>query len=219
MLSRGSEDRGPFAHAQLAPQIELVLPPNGQAAARPGDPVTLLGRHLDAVREVEVTGIRLAAPTTLPVASASPEALVVNVPKPSSLPAGTVAVAARFDDGSDRLIKGPPAPLALAPTIVSKSKLKAKLDANGSATLKIKCAPPVEPGQTLALIVGDQLIVAPPLAKASDELTFIVTGLAAQTYTMRLRVDSVDSIPVAAPAEANGAAPMQIDPAQQVALT
>ena len=54
---------------------------------------------------------------------------------------------------------------------------------------------------------------------ASDELTFTVSGLAAQTYTMRLRVDSVDSIPVAAPAEANGAAPLQIDPAQQVALT
>jgi hypothetical protein len=219
VLSRGSEDRGPFAHAQLAPQIDLVLPPNGQAAARPGDPVTLHGRHLDAVAEVEVTGIRLAAPTTLAVASVSPEAVVVDVPKPPTLPAGTVAVAARFDDGSGRLITGPAAPLALAPTIVSKSTLKAKLDDTGSATLKVKCAPPVEPGQTLALIVGDQLIVEPPLEKASDELTFTVTGLPAQTYTMRLRVDSVDSIPVAAPAEPNGVAPMQIDPAQQVALT
>lgn len=220
VLNRGAEDAGPIATARLAPRIERVLPPNGQAAARPGDPVTLVGRNLDAVAAFEVTGIRLAAAGVLPVASAGPGAAVVQIPSPPTLPAGTVAVAAHFDDGGGRLIAGNAAPLALAPTIVSKATLKAKLD-KGKATLKIKCAPPVEAGQTIALVIGDRVVAIPPLDAASDQLTFALSGFAAGTYTLRLRIDSVDSIPIAAPIAAAGAgpAPMPIDPAQQVALT
>jgi hypothetical protein len=221
VLSRGADDGGPIASARLAPRIERVMPPNGQPAARPGDRVTLVGRHLDAVADFEVTGIRLAAAGVLPVASATRGVVVVEIPAPPTLPAGTVAIAARFDDGSGRLIAGTPAPLALAPTIVSNATLKAKLDDKGNATLKVRCAPPVEAGQTIALIIGDRVIAAPPLDQAGDQLTFALSGFTAGTYTLRLRIDSVDSIPVSAPiapADA-GPAPMPIDPAQQVALT
>lgn len=220
VLSRGAEDAGPIATARLAPRIARVLPPNGQAAARPGDAVTLVGRNLDAVATFEVTGIRLAAASVLPVASAAPGAAVVEIPAPPTLPAGTVAIAPHFDDGGGRPIAGHAAPLALAPTIVSKATFKAKLDDKGRATLKLKCSPPVEAGQTIALIIGDQVIAIPPLDEASDQLTFALSGFTAGTYTLRLRIDSVDSIPIAAPIAADGGpAPMPIDPAQQVALT
>ena len=80
-----------------------------------------------------------------------------------------MAIAPHFDDGGGRPIAGNAAPLALAPTIVSKATFKAKLDDKGRATLKLKCSPPVEAGQTIALIIGDQVIAIPPLDDASDQ--------------------------------------------------
>jgi hypothetical protein len=114
------------------------------------------------------------------------------------------------------------APLALAPTIQGWTPKKPKLDASGNATVKVKCAPPVEAGQTIALIVGDQVFAAPSPTQSTGELAFAISGLSSgKSYPLRVRIDSVDSIPVAAPpspATASEPAAMQFDPAQTIEL-
>ena len=86
----------------------------------------------------------------------------------------------------------------------------------------MKCSPAVQPQQTIALIVGAQLVTLAPVLAPSDQLTFSLQGFKAGTYLLRLRIDSVDSIPVSTPAaSANGTqpAPMQFDPNQQLVLS
>jgi hypothetical protein len=222
VLSRGEGDSGPVAVASPAPQIDLVLAPHAQAAARPGDAVKLLGRNLGAVTAIQLTGLRLQKPILLTPETVAATAVTVLIPEspPDPLPAGTVAVAAMFDGGPGGPIASLPAPLALAPTIVSSAALKAKLNAGGAATLKVKCAPPVQAGQTVALIVGDRVVPGAAATGQSGQLTFALAGFEKGTYTLRLRIDGVDSIPLAAPPE-NGAgpAPTSFDPNQQVVLS
>jgi hypothetical protein len=105
--------------------------------------------------------------------------------------------------------------------IVSNAQLTAKLKPNAPTPLTVTCTPAVEPSQTAVLIVGSQLVAATPVAAASTSLTFALSGFTAGTYTLRLRIDSVDSIPVAAPPSPSNPdepAPMQIDPNQQLVL-
>jgi hypothetical protein len=222
VLNRGKGDAGPLAAAGLLPEIQRVAPPNGQAAARPGDIVTLTGRNLATVATVEVSGVRVAAERVLDPAAVSAGALTVQLPAAQALPAGMVALAVRPAGAGPAAPVSSASPLALAPTIDSAAPLKAKLDAKGAASLKVKCKPPVQPGQTIALLVNDQVVPAPPVAKASSQLTFALAGFKPGTYTLRLRIDGVDSIPVAEPvlrANAQAASPMDIDPNQQVVLT
>jgi len=114
-------------------------------------------------------------------------------------------------------------PLALAPTIVSKAALKAKL-VSGAATVKVSCSPAVKPGQTVALIVGERLVVgapAPPGSPDRKQLSFDLTNFSAGTYTLRLRIDGADSIPVAAPVtpvNPDDPATMTVDPTQTLVL-
>ncbi|HKH78633.1 MAG TPA: DUF4255 domain-containing protein, partial [Solirubrobacteraceae bacterium] len=226
VLVRGIGDRGPTATTVFPPQIDMVVAPGMCGAARPGDTVTLIGRNLAAASAIQVTGVRLTAPVTLqPRVSATGE-ITVQIPNPSSapagtpsLPAGTVALAALYDAGVGTPVPGPAAPLALAPMIESKAPLKAKLDGTGAATLQINCQPEVLPGQTVALVVGSTIVPTESPPKASSQLSFALTKLAKKsTYPLRLRVDSIDSIPVAgeapAPENASEPAPMALDPAQ-----
>ena len=114
------------------------------------------------------------------------------------------------------------APVALAPTLVSNAQLKVKLAGSGATTLTVNCSPAVQPQQTIALIVGSHLVPAEPVQAASSQLSFSLQGFTAGTYLLRLRIDSVDSIPVASspvPGNANQPAPMQFDPRQQLVLS
>lgn len=224
VLARGRGDLGPHAQASLGPRLEFAEAPGLQPSARPGDTVVLLGRNLGAVTSVRVTGPRLAAPVDIPPASVTASEVSVQIPQPAHLPAGIVSLAVIVDDAGGTPSVSNEVPLMLAPTIVSASALKAKL-AHGAATLQVSCDPPVEPHQTVALVVGEQLIRGPvgaTRAPARSKLPFVLSGFTAGTYTLRLRVDGVDSIPVAVPGAAVGAdepAPMSIDPAQTVVLT
>jgi hypothetical protein len=210
VLARGSDDRGPEVAAQLAPVVQGADAPNGQPAARPGDTVTLRGRDLDAVTHVLISGMRLDTEQELPLASAGSSTVTFLVPE--GLPAGTVALVAAPEKG----LRSNAVPLALAPVIDSAAPLKAKLSAAGTATLKLKSRELILPGQTLALLVGNHVFQVAPLAKASRSLTFTLTKIQPDTYTLRLRVDSVDSIPLADP---SAPAPLRFDPNQQVVLS
>jgi len=232
VLSRGSEDRdprvgtpeGPLSAVTGLPQIDRVLAPNGGTAARPGDVVSLFGRNLSEVSAVQVSGMRVADPVDLPIQAATATQIEMQIPKssPKLLPAGTVGVAAVIvGDAGDRT-ESLAAPLALAPTIVTRAALKAKLNSKGEGTLKVKCAPPVQAGQTVALIVGDRLVPGAAPTGTSAELSFVLKGFSKGTHTLRLRIDGVDSIPLEvppAPPNADAPSPMNFDPNQKVVLS
>jgi hypothetical protein len=221
VLQRGSGDPGPIVGQTVIPDLAAATPPNQQAAARPGDTVTLLGHNLAAVTDVVMTHARLGQTSSLTPSTRTATALTVQLPDPPTLPAGVATVVAQFDAGIGTPVASNAVPLALAPVIVSNAQLTAKLKPNAPTPLTVTCTPAVEPSQTAVLIVGSQLVAATPVAAASTSLTFALSGFTAGTYTLRLRIDSVDSIPVAAPPSPSNPdepAPMQIDPNQQLVL-
>jgi hypothetical protein len=65
-----------------------------------------------------------------------------------------------------------------------------------------------------------------PLLAATSQLSFSLQGFTTGTYLLRLRIDSVDSIPAImppapepTPVNANQPVPMQFDPSQQLELS
>ncbi len=218
VLMRGAGDAGPAALATLAPQIDLVTAPGAQVSAQPGDTITLVGRNLAVATGIQVTGIRLAQPTVLtPTLNQTTGYLTFQIPSPPTIPAGMVAIAATYDGAGAAALPGNAVPLA--PTLTNGQPLKTKLDAQGGATVRVTCAPDVQPGQTVALIVGSQIVPGTSPASATGSLSFTLAGLTAgTTYPLRLRVDSVDSIPVAGLPQAltnpNTPDPISFDPSQ-----
>ena len=232
VLMRGRQDTGPVAVGSPFPQIQLVVPPNRQPAAQPGDVLTLMGSYLSAITAVQISHPLAEQPLALAPLSVTASEVTVQLPDPPALPAGIATVAATFDALLDQTVTagaGPvtvtsnAAPVAFAPTLVSNAPLKAKLAGSGATALTVNCSPAVQPQQTIALVVGSQLVSSEPLQAASSRLTFGLQGFTAGTYLLRLRIDSVDSIPVAspppAPGNANQPAPMQFDPSQQLVLS
>jgi hypothetical protein len=231
VLMRGREDTGPVAAASPFPQIQLAVPPNRQSAAQPGDVLTLMGSYLSAITAVQVSHPLADQPLALAPLSVTASQVTVRLPDPPTLPAGIATVAATFDALMDQTVTAGAgtvtvtsnaAPVALAPKLVSDAGLQAKLAASGATTLTVNCSPAVQPQQTIALIVGSQLVSLEPVPAASSQLSFSLQGFAAGTYLLRLRIDSVDSIPVAsppAPGNASQPAPMQFDPNQQLVLS
>jgi hypothetical protein len=66
-------------------------------------------------------------------------------------------------------------------------------------------------------------VAAEPVQAATSQLRFRLQGFTAGSYLLRLRVDSVDSIPVvipsAWPVNASQPVPLQFDPNQQLVLS
>jgi hypothetical protein len=88
-------------------------------------------------------------------------------------------------------------PLAIAPTVT----ITPLTGAPGDIALSITCSPRVRDGQRVSLLFGDQPVPLGTISNPSDTskptvLTFTVPGVAAGNYTVRLRVDGVDSVPV-----------------------
>ena len=230
VLMRGRQDTGPVATDTAFPQIQLAVPPNRQPAAQPGDMLTLIGSNLGAVTSVQVAHPLAGQPLTLTPLSVTASQLTVQLPDPPTLPAGVATVAATFGAPMDQAAAAGPGPaatsnavpVALAPKLISDAQITVKLAGNGATAVTVNCSPAVQPGQTIALIVGSQLVPAAPVPAASSQLSFGLRGFTAGTYLLRLRTDSVDSIPVArppAPGNANQPAPMQFDPTQQLVLS
>jgi len=84
-------------------------------------------------------------------------------------------------------------PLALAPQPVLPP-FSATRNA-GTVTLVLDVEPPVRPGQTAALILGEREITAEPLTATASRLTFLIADAppAGSTHLARLRVDGFES--------------------------
>jgi len=229
-LMLGRQDTGPVAAGSLFPQLQLAVPPGRQSAVQPGDVLTLTGSYLSGVTEVRVSHPLAGQPLTLTPLSLAAAQVTVQLPDPPQLPAGIATVAAAFDAQMDQAPGAGPVtvtsnavPVALAPKLVSDAPLTVTLAQHGPTTVTVNCSPAVQPQQTIALIVGSQPVASEPVQAASSQLSFSLQGFTAGSYLLRLRIDSVDSIPVLspppAPGNANQPVPLQFDPNQRLVLS
>jgi len=231
VLMRGRQDTGPVVAGSPFPQIQLAMPPNRQPAAQPGDVLTLTGSYLGATTAVQLSHPLAGQPLALTPLSVTASRVTVQLPDPARLPAGIATVAATSGALMDQAVTAGPGPVtvtsnatpvALAPKLVSSAQLRVKLARRGATTLTVTCSPAVQPQQTIALIVGSHLVSSAPVQAASSQLSFSLQGFTAGVYLLRLRIDSVDSIPVVsppAPGNVSQPAPMQFDPSQQLVLS
>lgn len=217
VLTRGKEDRGISAQADLIPPFPTTLGvklPSEQISARPGDEVILTGHHLDGDSvAVRFTSPRLATPRSEP-ATATADQVKATVPNdPANLPAGfyTVAVGVSKMGQPDRFTNE--VPLQIAPVISSINPTSAVA---GDVTLTLTCTPTIRPEQRAALLFGDRDILAEPHKTQTATLTFKIPDAAKGDYFLRLRVDGVDSLLVVY----LGTPPTpQFDPNQKVTIT
>ena len=226
VLKRGEEDRGVFSTAAPFATLSEARPPKPFTAARLGDDVALAGEQLD---QSEVTArlrsSRLPDPVALDVASGDrPGELKIHLPNPSA--AGAVAAFAPGFYTVSLVAKRPKGPiwttneiaLALAPVItVAATPL-----GPGDLSLTVTCTPRLREGQRVSIIVGDRQVapkdVTTPAAPAQPTtVTADVTDLPAGQHVVRLRVDGVDSIPLA-PVTPDAPLKMEFDPNQIVTI-
>jgi hypothetical protein len=213
VLRRGQHDRGVITRPAAGATLESVRYPRSQNAARLGEDVVLVGGQLGAAyAQVRFDNGYLAAPVAIaPRTGSDPGTLEVHLADAAEDPAaasrwvpGVYAVTLRVQppDLSPPLASHGIA-LRLAPSItVSPSTAPA-----GALTLTITCLPGVRAGQQVSLLWNDTPVAWSPPAVAPGTvittLTFAIPGTTPGTYTVRLRVDGVDSIP----ADFDGAVP------------
>ena len=205
VLRRGPRDRGVIATASAAAVLDALTLPHAQTAVRLGEDIVLGGRQLgtqDAV--ARFSSPRLEAPIDIAPLAGEAGSLRVHLADSGE---DTTAVA-RWAPGiyTVALLVRPPGlppllsnelPLALAPVITLGSLAAAA----GDFALNLTCTPRIRDRQRVFLLFGDRLLTPASLGNPADTqqptaLAFQLTGVAAGTYTVRLRVDGADSIPV-----------------------
>ena len=217
VLKRGDHDQGVTAVAAAGPVIDTVRVDLGgqearlQLPARTGDRLVVTGARLagDSVT-VRFTSRRLPDPVdAVPDAGATSERLTVTLP--AALPAGiaTVEVVVTRTSG---VWASNEVPVPVAPTITVTPL------APGAQpfTLTVDATPTFAPRQQPVLIFGESQV---PAATASGTTaTFGVDAQTAATYTVRLRVDGVDSVPLPATTPGQPLDVSAFDPSQQVVV-
>ncbi len=205
VLRRGPQDRGVIATASAAAVLDALTLPHAQTAVRLGEDIVLGGRQLgtqDAV--ARFSSPRLEAPIDIAPLAGEAGSLRVHLADSGE---DTTAVA-RWAPGiyTVALRVQPPGlppllsnelPLALAPVITLGSLAAAA----GDFALNLTCTPRIRDRQRVFLLFGDRLLTPASLGNPADTqqptaLAFQLTAVAAGTYTVRLRVDGADSIPV-----------------------
>ncbi len=206
VLRRGPQDRGVIATASAAAVLDTLSYPRTQPAVRLGEDIVLGGRQLSTDHALaRFNSLRLDAPIDVaPLAGDAAGTLRVHLADTTD----DADAASRWAPGiyTVALLVQPPGlppllsnelPLALAP-IITISPLTA---AAGDLALNLTCMPRLRDGQRVFLLFGDRLLTPQSISNPSDThqpsaLVFQVPGVAAGTYTVRLRVDGADSIPV-----------------------
>jgi hypothetical protein len=215
VLTRGKNDKGITSQGSMLPPFTtltgLSLPTKIQSAIRVGERLTIEGFHLDA-KNAQVLLAQTRFGFTWPLApdtGTTAQKMTVTIPAtppalpdptaPTTWPVGFYSVSLSFTNDDGFAATSNELPLALAPTI---SNIQLQGDHTG-ATVTLDCNPGVLPGQRVALLIGDREVpfvfppppVVPPQApQAITGLSFDVGAIDAGTYSVRLRVDGVDTL-------------------------
>ncbi len=206
VLRRGAQDRGVFTSAGAAPVLDGLSYPRAQASVRLGEDIVLLGRQLTTDHALlRFSSGRLDAPIDLPpVAGTTAGALGLHLADTtedadaaSRWAPGIYTVALLLQPSGLPPLVSNELPMVLAP-LVTLGSLTA---AAGDITLDLSCLPRIRDGQRVFLLFGDRLLTPQSISNPSDMhqptgLVFQAPGVSAGTYTVRLRVDGADSIPV-----------------------
>jgi hypothetical protein len=226
VLKRGRDDRGVISAAVPLASLAEARSPRPLPAAQLGDPIVLVGQNLSADDvSGRVRNARLAKPISIDVARGpQPDELEVRLPDPAAT--GVIAAWVAGFNTIALVYSRPSGPewtsneiaFALAPTITVTSTQPSA----GRLLITVKCVPRLRDGQRVTLIVGEQQveptnISTPASPAAPSTVKFDVSGLAVGRYPVRLRVDGVDSIPLARPGLGTAIA-MEFDPAQTVVV-
>lgn len=236
VLRRGSDDRGADVRGALAPVLAELRYTRGQIAARLGEDVVLRCSPLDlANTKLRFSNPRIGEPLLLdPLAGDAPGEVKFRLPTAAELPPamptwvpGLYTLAALVGGASQPKIASNELAFALAPSITLTPAIAVSPGnpQTRDITVAVDAMPPCREGQSVQLVFGDRQsdpIQPPPVFPPPDPdpntalaLKFLVAGVApAQTYVARLRVDGVDSIPVAY----DGSGLPLFDPTQQVAV-
>lgn len=213
VLTRGEDDTGPKAQADLVPPFPALLSitlPDDQRSAQVGNEVSLGGVHLDGDSvAVRFTTVRLTNPH-VEMASGTEKEVKVTVP---DLPAGSYTIAIRVSKAGqpDRFTNE--YPLQIAPRITNITPGTAPA---GNLTVTVNCTPNVLPEQRVTLLFRDREVPAQAHAASTGTLDFALTNLDPGEYFVRLRVDGVDSLLVI---QAGTPPKPQFDPNQKVTIT
>lgn len=217
VLKRGADARGPSATATSAPLLESLRYPRSQPAACLGDEVVLVGSPFDLSK----TSLRFSTPRLTQTLTLAPHAGDAAGEIKFQLPAlndavarttwvpGLYTVAAVVGVGDDINLVSNELAFALAPAITIAPTISTPpgAPATRDVSFVIAATPPCREGQRVLLLVGDRQVEAdkpypPPPPKAPDptfpyEPTFTAINVGrGSTYTVRLRVDGIDSLPV-----------------------
>ena len=221
VLSRGGlrdpvtgRDPGVLVRPDLlttVPTVTAVLPGDGHPVMRLGGTVEIEGFALDGGAAAGETTVRFTEPGTgvtlamAPEAPAAPTRLRVRLPGPAALAPGNPAAGTANDPASWRV--GPyfvdvvvhradgresvsnALPLALAPAGAASAAA-----APPDVAITMTCSPPIRPGQTVALLAGQDMAVLATPDTPAGEATASFAGLAAgAAVPVRLRIDGIDS--------------------------
>ncbi|HET7502145.1 MAG TPA: DUF4255 domain-containing protein [Kofleriaceae bacterium] len=200
--------------AARIPAPALAAPPAPAVPAAAGDVITLAGHDLSgAAIAARFARSLLAAPIELaPLAGSSSTALRIGFPADHSLmPAGLYQVTARVTPGAIPAQARTTNVLALAIAPRIRRTTTAPRTADG-VLASVWVSPQVWPEQRASLLVGDIEVVAEPHPTKTDLVRFVVP-LPAGSYSIRLRVDGVDSFLVD-----HTATPPAYDPSQILVL-
>lgn len=179
-----------------APQLLQVQPPTHQAAAAPGDSVTVTGESLIGASKVVLSNPRLGIQYVPFVPSNVTDiSISFTVPNdPTKLPAGIYGLSVQFTNASGTVVQSTNSvPMAIAPTILAAPAPKAVANAAGTL-VTLHCNPQALPNQSVSLIMGSIAVLAQPFAAATAALSFQFTpALASGPHLARLQVDGVVS--------------------------
>ena len=239
VLTRGQEDRGVVAVTGGSPVLRALVPPRAQAAVRLGEEVVVDG---DTLTE-PATAFRFASmlPEPMPVvelarrppqAEDPPGLVSLRLPPfpedPDALGRwvpGFYLVTAAVDLPDLPPLVSNAASVALSPSITVAPNVSDGATASGAA-LTLTCSPRMRESQRVRLLFADRQLeptgvtnpdpTSPTFQQTPTTLTFDVPDVPPGTYTVRLRVDGVDSIPVVLVGDP---ALPAFDPAQQVEVS
>jgi hypothetical protein len=214
--------RGPVAITGTDAVLTAALPPERATVATLGATVRVLGSNLAPVSGFELSNPRWAKPRQLPAIHASDQECGVELPGDAAAaktwPAGFYQLRAVTDRPTVPRVVSNSVPMGLGPTIEVTSPA-APVNA-GEVTVTVKCRPRIAPGQQVRMLLGSASAAPTDISTPADPndysnvtAKFIVVDAGA--YTVRLRVDRVDSDPV----RYAGTPPApQFDPAAQVVV-
>lgn len=192
VVRRGDEGHGPSAALGTAgrqPVLGSVTP----AVALPGKPIVLSGSGLDDGTPIlRLANPRLGGPVERPAQSDGGGGLSATLPGDIAAGAWSATVLLEAADGTRRASTA--VPLGIAPRITGGLPMAAARDAAGTVELRVSCAPKVQPGQQVLLLVGDAPVPPEPFQAPTGKLVFRLAKARPGRYALRLRVDGVDSL-------------------------